>query len=157
MRIREARIVRAVVQRVCEADVKVDGEPVGRIGPGLVVLVGVHANDTLEDAASVAERIVNLRIFEDDEGKMNRSLLETGGSALIVSQFTLWGDARKGRRPSFIEAASGASARPLYEAVCQRVEELGVPVQQGRFAAHMHVSLVNDGPVTILLDSRKAF
>lgn len=149
--------MRAVVQRVSEAEVRVGDECVGRIGPGVMVLVGVHAEDTDADAAAIADKIVNLRIFEDDEGKMNRSVLEIGGSALIVSQFTLWGDARKGRRPSFVAAAAGEEARPIYEAVCARVAELGVPVQRGRFAAHMHVALVNDGPVTILLDSRKAF
>ncbi len=149
--------MRAVVQRVSEAEVTVDGEAVGRIGPGLVVLVGVHTSDEPADAAAIADKVANLRIFEDDDGKMNRSLLDTGGSALVISQFTLWGDARKGRRPSFTEAAPGDAANPLYEAVCARVAELGVPVERGRFAAHMRVSLVNDGPVTLLLDSRRAF
>jgi D-tyrosyl-tRNA(Tyr) deacylase len=150
-------LMRAVVQRVAEASVTVEGEVVGNIGRGFLVLLGVKRDDTLVDAGYMADKIVHLRIFEDEEGKMNRSLLETGGSALIVSQFTLYGDARKGRRPSFTDAAGGETARCLYEAVCARVEAAGVPVARGVFGAMMQVSLVNDGPVTLLLDSRREF
>lgn len=149
--------MRAVVQRVSRAAVTVDGEEVGAIGPGILALVGVHTQDTPKDAEYIADKLVNLRIFRDDAGVMNRSLLEVEGSALIVSQFTLYGDARRGRRPSYVEAASGDRAQHLYEAVCSRVRELGVPVQTGIFGAMMQVSLVNDGPVTILLDSRRVF
>lgn len=149
--------MRAVVQRVREAWVTVEGETVGKIGPGLVVLIGVRQDDAPADAVYLADKIANLRIFEDDAGKMNRSLLDTGGAALIVSQFTLYGDARKGRRPSFTEAASGEAAQALYEAVCAKVAEAGVPVARGVFGAKMTVALVNDGPVTLLLDSRREF
>lgn len=149
--------MRAVVQRVREARVTVENETVGNIGAGLLVLIGVHSEDTLQDVEYLADKIVYLRIFEDEAGKMNRSLLETGGSALLVSQFTLYGDARKGRRPSFIESAPPQVAEPLFETVCRMVESCGVPVQRGLFGAQMQVSLVNDGPVTILLDSRRAF
>lgn len=149
--------MRAVVQRVSEARVTIDGEVVGEIAAGHMVLIGVRDDDTDTDAAYIADKIVNLRVFGDDEGKMNRSLVEIGGSALIVSQFTLYGDSRRGRRPSFIEAASGALAESLYEAVCARVAEAGIPVEKGRFGAMMQVSLVNEGPVTLLLDSRKGF
>jgi D-tyrosyl-tRNA(Tyr) deacylase len=149
--------MRAVVQRVREARVIVDNETKGNIGAGLLVLIGVHQEDTLQDADYLADKIVNLRIFEDEAGKMNRSLLETGGSALLVSQFTLYGDARKGRRPSFIESAAPQVAQPLFETVCQRVGSYGVFVQRGVFGAEMQVSLVNEGPVTILLDSRRTF
>ena len=149
--------MRAVVQRVTEAAVSVDGREVASIGMGLVALVGVHTQDTPKDAEYIADKLANLRIFRDDAGVMNRSLLEVGGSALIVSQFTLYGDARRGRRPSYIEAASSETAQQLYEAVCARVANLGVPVQKGIFGAMMRVCLVNDGPVTILLDSRRVF
>lgn len=149
--------MRAVVQRVREAQVTVEGETVGKIGPGLVVLIGVRQDDALADAVYLADKIANLRIFEDAQGRMNRSLLDTGGAALIVSQFTLYGDARKGRRPSFTEAAGGEAARALYEAVCAKVAEAGVPVARGVFGAKMEVALVNDGPVTLLLDSRREF
>ena len=149
--------MRAVVQRVTEATVSVEGREVASIGMGLVALVGVHTQDTSKDAEYIADKLANLRIFRDDAGVMNRSLLEVGGSALIVSQFTLYGDARRGRRPSYIEAASGEMAQQLYEAVCARVANLGVPVQKGIFGAMMQVCLVNDGPVTILLDSRRVF
>jgi len=149
--------MRAVVQRVSSASVTVDGEVVGQIGGGLLVLLGVAQADTDEDANYLAEKIVNLRIFEDEAGRMNRSLLETGGAMLAVSQFTLLGDVRKGRRPSFTDAAPPDDGKRLYERFCDGVREFGVRVQTGRFQAMMDVALVNDGPVTILLDSRKAF
>ncbi|MGC8668544.1 MAG: D-aminoacyl-tRNA deacylase [Chthonomonadales bacterium] len=149
--------MRAVVQRVTEAAVTVEDREVGSIGTGVVALVGIHSEDTAKDVEYIADKLVNLRIFRDEAGVMNRSLIDVGGSALIVSQFTLYGDARRGRRPSYIEAASGETAQRLYEAVCRRVEELGVPVQTGVFGAMMCVHLVNDGPVTILLDSRRIF
>lgn len=149
--------MRAVVQRVSEGRVEVDGETIGAIGPGLVVLLGVGQSDTREDAALLAEKVARLRVFEDDEGKMNRSLLDTAGQALVVSQFTLWGDCRKGRRPSFIEAAPPAKAEPLYREFIEELRALGVPTATGRFKAMMRLALVNDGPVTLLLDSQKAF
>ena len=149
--------MRAVVQRVSSASVTVDGELVGEIGPGLLVLLGVAQADTDEDANYLAEKTVNLRIFEDDAGKMNRSLLEVGGRMLAVSQFTLLGDCRKGRRPSFIEAAPPEAGKRLYERFCDAVRQFGVAVETGRFQAMMDVALVNDGPVTVLVDSKKAF
>jgi D-tyrosyl-tRNA(Tyr) deacylase len=148
--------MKAVVQRVSEARVTVDGVNVGAIGRGLLVLLGVAQEDEARDALWMAEKIVSLRIFEDDEGKMNLSLKEVGGSLLAVSQFTLLGDCRKGRRPSFVDAAQPALAEELYEAFVSHVDGLGVPTATGRFQAHMEVSLVNDGPVTILVDSRRA-
>lgn len=149
--------MRAVVQRVRAASVEVDGETVAQTGAGVLVLVGVHAADTPEDARYIAEKTVNLRIFRDDEGRMNRSLTETTGEALVVSQFTLCGDARRGRRPSFTDAAKGELAEALYLEVARRIGEAGVPVKTGVFGAMMDVRLVNDGPVTILLDSTRAF
>lgn len=149
--------MRAVVQRVSSARVSVDGEVVGEIGRGLCVLLGVAADDTTEDVAYAAKKIVGLRIFEDDEGKMNRSLDETGGAMLVVSQFTLFGDCRKGRRPSFIAAAGPEQGNALYEAFVEAVRERGIDVATGRFRAMMDVSLVNEGPVTLLIDSRKNF
>ena len=149
--------MRAVVQRVSEASVSVDGEIVGTIGDGFLVLVGVALGDGDEDARLVAEKVVNLRVFEDADGKMNRSLLDAGGAVLAVSQFTLMGDARKGRRPSFIDAAPPDEGKRLYELFCDAVRDAGAPVATGRFQAMMDVSLVNRGPVTILLDSRKVF
>lgn len=149
--------MRAVVQRVSEASVTVDGQVVGNIQAGFLVLVGVRQDDTETDADYIADKVVNLRIFEDDAGKMNLSLLDTQGSALLVSQFTLYGDARKGRRPSFIEAMGGDTARRLYESVCAKVAATGVSVATGVFGAEMKVRLLNDGPVTLLLDSRKQF
>jgi D-tyrosyl-tRNA(Tyr) deacylase len=149
--------MRAVVQRVSEAQVRVGAEIVGRIGAGLLVLVGVRHDDTPADAGYMADKIVHLRIFEDDAGKLNLSLLDTQGAALIVSQFTLYGDARRGRRPSFTDAAGGEAARALYEAVCTQVATAGIPVAQGAFGAEMKVTLTNDGPVTLLLDSRREF
>ena len=149
--------MRAVVQRVTSASVTVDGRETGAIGPGLCVLLGISPGDGSGEVEWAAEKIANLRIFSDDEGKMNRSLLEMGGEALVVSQFTLYGDARKGRRPSFVKAAAGPEAEALYEAVVAAVGRLGIRVATGEFGAAMQVSLTNDGPVTILLDSTKAF
>ena len=145
--------MRAVVQRVKESSVRVDNEIVARIGPGLLVLLGVATGDTSADVAYLADKISHLRIFEDDQGKMNRSLLDTAGSMLVVSQFTLLGDCRKGRRPSFIRAARPELAIPLYESFTDRVRDKGIHVETGRFQAMMAVALVNDGPVTIILES----
>ena len=147
--------MRAVVQRVSEASVSVQGEVLGRIGPGLMVLIGVQEEDGEKDLLYIAEKVPNLRIFEDDEGKMNRSLLDTGGGILAVSQFTLLGDARGGRRPSFILAARPEHANPLYERLVESWRQKGIAVGTGAFGAEMKVALVNDGPVTLLLDSRK--
>ena len=149
--------MRAVVQRVTEARVEVAGEAVGEIGAGLLVLLGVARDDERTDADYLAEKIVNLRVFNDNEGKMNRSLLETGGAMLVVSQFTLYGDVRRGRRPSYSDAAEPEKAKQLYEYFVERVRSLGVKVETGIFQAMMNVSLTNDGPVTTLLDSRKLF
>lgn len=149
--------MRAVIQRVARARVTVGARPAGEIGPGVVVLVGVARGDGEAEARWLADKVANLRIFADDEGKMNRSLLETGGEALVVSQFTLYGDARKGRRPSFVHAAEGAGAERVYRAVVQELEALGVRCATGEFGALMDVELVNHGPVTILLDSAKTF
>ena len=149
--------MRAVVQRVSEASVTVEGEVVGAIGPGLMVLLGVVEGDTAGDRDLIAGKLAGLRIFEDDDGKMNRSVLDIGGSILIVSQFTLAGDARKGRRPSFVAAARPEVAEPMYDALVEDLRGQGITVATGRFRTHMQVALVNDGPVTILLDSRKAF
>jgi len=149
--------MRAVVQRVSEGRVEVDGRVIGAIGPGLVILLGVGRSDNQEDAALLAEKVAHLRVFEDEEGKLNRSLLDTAGQALVVSQFTLWGDCRKGRRPSFVEAAPPARAEPLYREFIEELRALGVPTATGRFGAMMQLALVGDGPVTLLLDSRKAF
>ena len=145
--------MRAVLQRVSRASVTVDSEMVGRIGPGLLVLLGVTHGDTAEKARWLAERTVGLRIFADEEGKMNRSVAEIGGAVLVVSQFTLYGDCRKGRRPSFVEAAPPEIAIPLYEEYVNGLRALGIPVRTGRFGAMMDVELVNDGPVTIILES----
>ncbi len=153
--------MRAVVQRVLRAAVSLveagETREIGAIGPGFLVLVGVHSDDTEAEARALADKIANLRVFEDEAGKLNRSLLETGGSALVVSNFTLYGDCRKGLRPSFTEAASGPLAEALYQAFGAALAEQGVPVQYGAFGAEMQVSLVNDGPVTLLLDSRRVF
>jgi D-tyrosyl-tRNA(Tyr) deacylase len=146
--------VRALVQRVSRASVRVEGAVVGEIDRGLVVLVGVHGDDDETDAAYVAEKVANLRIFPDDEGKMNRSVLDEGASVLVVSQFTLYADTRKGRRPSFVEAARPEQADPLVDRVCERLADLGVKPQSGVFGAHMEVELTNDGPVTILIDTQ---
>jgi D-tyrosyl-tRNA(Tyr) deacylase len=147
--------MRAVVQRVIRARVTVDGRVVGEIQAGALVLLGISHADNPEAAAYLAEKIVNLRIFSDEAGKMNKSLLEIGGSALVVSQFTLYADTRGGRRPSYIQAATPETAKALYEAFVGYLRELGVQVETGVFQAHMEVELVNDGPVTILLDSEK--
>ena len=149
--------MRAVVQRVTEARVEVAGEPVGEIGAGLLVLLGVARDDTRDDADYLADKIVNLRVFDDDEGKMNRSLSESGGAVLVVSQFTLYGDVRRGRRPSYSDAAEPEEANQLYLYFVERVRSAAVKVETGIFQAMMKVSLTNDGPVTILLDSRKLF
>ncbi|BBO89020.1 D-aminoacyl-tRNA deacylase [Desulfosarcina ovata] len=144
----------AVVQRVTRSNVTVDGSLVGSIGPGLNVLLGVANGDDETDVNYLAPKIANLRIFEDDAGKMNRSLIDTGGGMLVVSQFTLLGDCRKGRRPSFVHAAEPKRARPLYRAFVDRVRALGVDVATGRFGAMMQVTIENDGPVTLLVQSR---
>jgi D-tyrosyl-tRNA(Tyr) deacylase len=149
--------MRAVLQRVSRARVTVEGRVTGEIGPGLMVLLGVGREDTPAVATSLAEKVANLRIFEDDQGKMNRSLLEVKGSALVVSQFTLYGDARGQRRPSFITAAPPDKANALYEEFSEALRKLGVTVATGIFQAMMSVELVNEGPVTILLDSDKTF
>jgi D-aminoacyl-tRNA deacylase len=149
--------MRAVVQRVSHARVTVESRMTGEIAAGLVILLGVGRNDTSAVAVSMAEKIANLRIFEDDQGKMNRSLLDIRGSALVVSQFTLYGDARGQRRPSFIAAAPPDHAKQLYEEFCEAIRRLGVNVATGVFQAMMSVELVNEGPVTILLDSDKTF
>jgi D-tyrosyl-tRNA(Tyr) deacylase len=149
--------MRAVAQRVSRASVTVDGRVTGEIGPGLVILLGVGREDTSRVAASMAEKLVNLRIFEDDQGKMNRSLLDVKGAALVVSQFTLYGDARGQRRPSFISAAPPEKAKALYEEFTVAIEGLGVSVATGVFQTMMSVELVNEGPVTILLDSDTTF
>jgi D-aminoacyl-tRNA deacylase len=149
--------LRLVVQRVTEARVTVDGNETGAIGPGVCVLLGIATDDGPEVVEWAADKVANLRIFPDDEGKMNRSLLDGQGDALIVSQFTLYGDARKGRRPSFVKAAAGPEAEALYEDVIGALRALGVKVVTGKFGATMEVSLTNDGPVTILLDSSKVF
>ena len=149
--------MRAVVSRVAWARVLADGELTGEIGPGLLVLVGVTHGDTDADAAWLAAKLAALRVFDDDQGRMNRSLAEVGGSALVVSQFTLYGDARKGRRPSYVAAAPPELAAPLVEAVAKALAGAGVPVAVGRFGAHMLVESAGDGPVTILLDSAREF
>ena len=147
--------MRCVVQRVTEAGVTVAGETIGKIGQGFMVLIGVSVQDGDKDVKYMADKVPNLRIFEDDEGKMNRSLKDVGGEILAVSQFTLYGDARGGRRPSFTEAARPEAANELYEKLVEAWRSQGVHVETGRFRADMQVSLVNDGPVTLLLDSTK--
>lgn len=145
--------MRAVVQRVRLARVQVDGQTVGEIGRGYVVLLGVGTSDSEAEAAALAEKVAHLRIMEDEEGKMNRSILDSGGAVLSVSQFTLYGDTHKGRRPSFVDAAPPEQAEILYDAFNARLRTLGVPVQTGRFRAMMVVEIHNDGPVTLLLDT----
>jgi D-tyrosyl-tRNA(Tyr) deacylase len=149
--------VRAVIQRVARASVTVDGEVVGSIGLGLAVLVGVAAGDGAADVSYVASKIRDLRVFPDGDGRMNRSVVEVGGELLVVSQFTLLGDVRKGRRPAFDAAEPPEEARRTYEDVVGTLRSTGLRVQTGRFAAHMIVAIENDGPVTILIDSRKLF
>ncbi len=149
--------MRAVVQRVSCASVTVENETVGAIGPGLMVLIGVADGDTEKDLKYIADKVPNLRIFDDENGVMNRSVLDAGGSILAVSQFTLYGDARGGRRPSYIRAARPGEANAMYERLVAVWREKGIRVETGRFRTEMQVSLVNNGPVTILLDSEKAF
>lgn len=149
--------MRAVLQRVASARVETGGETVGAIGPGLLVLIAVDVDDTEQDADYVAAKIASMRIFNDNEGKFNRCVQDVGGAILLVSQFTLHGDCRKGRRPSFVRAARPEKAIPLYEYTAEALRGHGLPVETGVFGAHMAVHLVNDGPVTILLDSRKEF
>src|SRR2546421_306623 len=149
--------MRAVLQRVTRARVRVGGETVGETGPGLVVLLGVARDDTERDARSLVEKIVGLRVFDDEGGRMTRPVLEAGGSLLVVSQFTLYGDVRRGRRPSWVEAAPPEAAEPLYEFFVAEARRSGARVETGSFRQMMEVELVNDGPVPLLLDSRKLF
>ena len=149
--------MRAVVQRVSRAQVVIDGEITGQIGLGLLILLGVGHDDTEADANYLAEKIAGLRVFEDDSGKMNRSLQDVGGSVLAVSQFTLYGDVRRGKRPSFDAASPPERARQLYEFFVEQIRSTGLRCETGRFQEMMKVELVNEGPVTILLDSEKAF
>lgn len=157
MQERKESQMRAVIQRVEQASVSVEGEIKGQIGAGFLVLIGVEEGDGDADFRYIAEKAPNLRVFEDEQGKMNRSLLDVGGEVLAVSQFTLLGDARGGRRPSFITAARPETADPMYERLVAEWRARGIRVETGVFGAHMKVSLVNDGPVTILLDSRRRF
>ena len=147
--------MRAVIQRVSKASVSINGQSVGKIGAGLCVLLGVGVGDSEREAEWMADKIVNLRIFEDDDGKMNRALADVGGGILIVSQFTLYGDCRKGRRPSFTEAAPAEEGNRLYEYFVEQVKNRGVEVACGVFQAHMAVEIVNDGPVTLILDTKQ--
>ena len=149
--------MRAVVQRVSASSVSVDSEVVGKIDKGLMVLLGVTHDDTQEDVKYLVEKISNLRIFEDDQDKMNLSLLDVGGELLAISQFTLYGDCRKGRRPNFTQAAKPDIANDLYEKFVGQAKVLGINVQTGSFGAHMIVDIVNDGPVTMIIDSKKNF
>ncbi len=147
--------MRAVIQRVTESSVRVENEVAGKIGRGLLVLLGVSEDDTVRDSIYLSEKIVRLRIFEDEHGKMNRSLIDIGGEMLVVSQFTLMADCRKGRRPSFVKAALPEKGRELYLDFIDRVASMGIRAAKGRFGAMMSVSLINDGPVTLVVDSRK--
>ncbi len=149
--------MRAVVQRIKESKVKVNSEVVGEIGAGLLIFLGVGKDDTEEDAVYILDKVVNLRIFEDEDGKFNLSLLDLKGELMVVSQFTLYGDARKGRRPSFSEAAKGEKAQGLYDYFIYKAKDMGITVSHGNFGEHMEVRLTNDGPVTILLDSGRLF
>jgi D-tyrosyl-tRNA(Tyr) deacylase len=149
--------MRAVVQRVSRAKVTIAGEVTGEIGQGLLVLLGVGKQDSEAGADYLADKVIGLRIFEDDGGKMNRSVVDVGGAVLVVSQFTLYGDVRKGKRPSFDDAAPRQRARELYESFVQRVRDCGLRCETGRFQEMMKVELINEGPVTILLDSEKNF
>lgn len=148
--------MRAVIQRVSEAKVIIGQETVGQIGRGYMVLLGIEHVDTEQDADYICDKIIGLRVFEDDQGKMNLGILDVNGAILLISQFTLYGDARHGRRPSFIKAARPEQAIPLYEYAIRRLSQ-SVPVETGRFGAEMQVALVNDGPVTILLESKRLF
>lgn len=147
--------MRAVVQRVREARVRIDGDVVGAVGPGLLVLLGITHDDTMAQSRWLAEKIVALRIFNDEDGKMNRGVEDIGGGVLVVSQFTLYGDCRKGKRPSFIEAAAPDIAVPLYEEFINAIRALGIPTAAGRFGAMMQVELINDGPVTLIVESKR--
>ena len=149
--------MRAVIQRVSEAKVEVDGQAIGAAGRGLLVYLGVGKEDTQADAEFMADKLVNLRIFADEAGKMNRSVLDIGGGVLLVSNFTLQGDCRKGRRPGFDAAADPQLAEPLYEKVAELIGRADIAVAKGSFGAHMHVTSINDGPVTFLLDSKRLF
>lgn len=149
--------MRAVVQRVTRAEVRAGAEVVGVVGRGYLALVGVESGDGEPDAEYIADKIAGMRIFEDDQGKMNRSLTDVGGGVLVVSQLTLLGDCRKGRRPSFTASAPPQTAERLYLSVARRIADRGIPVATGRFRAEMEIELVNQGPVTLLLDSKKAF
>ena len=149
--------MRAVVQRVTKGEVRVEGAVVGRVRRGFVVLVGAGDDDTDDDARQLADKIVGLRVFPDDAGQMNRALADVGGGLLVISQFTLLGDCRKGRRPSFAKAMAPGPAEALYEKFVALLRESGLPVETGRFRAMMEVELVNDGPVTLLLDSKRVF
>lgn len=149
--------MRAVVQRVSRAEVRVEGAVVGRVGRGLLVLVGAADDDADADVAYLADKVVGLRIFADENGQMNKSVAEVGGGLLVVSQFTLYGDCRKGRRPSFVKAMAPGPAEQLYEKFVAATRASGVPVETGRFRAMMDVELINDGPVTLLVDSKKEF
>jgi D-tyrosyl-tRNA(Tyr) deacylase len=148
--------MKAVLQRVTRASVSIDGQVIGRIGSGLVILLGVAGNDDQKDAEYLANKSADLRLFADPEGKLNRSLLDIGGGALVVSQFTLLADTRKGRRPSFVAAAPPDKAAALVDCFVQALRNRGVPVETGRFQAHMLVEILNDGPVTIILDSAQS-
>ncbi|KAJ49450.1 D-tyrosyl-tRNA(Tyr) deacylase [Clostridium tetanomorphum] len=149
--------MRAVVQRVKSSKVSVDGKVIGSIGMGLNVLLGISKEDNKEDIIYLKDKILNLRIFEDEQGKMNRSLLDVGGELIVVSQFTLYGDCRKGKRPSFIEALGGNEAKIMYEEFVQQCKDILGNVETGEFGAEMEVTIINDGPVTILIDSKKTF
>lgn len=157
MTFRETETMRAVIQRVSQASVSVDGQTVGQIARGLLVLLGVSTTDTTTDADYLADKITGLRIFEDENEKMNLSVVDVGGAILAVSQFTLYGDVRRGKRPSFDSAARPEQARELYDYFVDRIRHAGLKCETGQFQAHMDVALVNDGPVTILLDSQKTF
>ncbi|MCI6277893.1 MAG: D-aminoacyl-tRNA deacylase [Clostridium sp.] len=147
--------MRAVLQRVTRSKVVVDGEIVGSIGKGLNVLLGISKDDTMEDIPYLKDKIINLRIFEDEEGKMNRSLLDVGGEILLISQFTLYGDCRKGRRPNFMDALGGDEAKKIYDEFVKSLKETGIKVETGIFGAHMEVTIENDGPVTLIVESKK--
>lgn len=149
--------MRGVVQRVKSANVKVDNNIIGEINHGILLFLGVEDDDEEKDLEYMCDKVPNLRIFEDEEGKMNKSLIDVGGSLLVISQFTLLGDARKGRRPSFSDAARPEKAIPMYESFIERMKHININTQAGEFGADMKVELINDGPVTILLDSKKLF
>ena len=149
--------MRALIQRVSEASVSIDGEVVGAIGPGLLVLLGVSRDDTDKDASYIVTKVVNLRIFSDDEGKFQSSATDIGAELLVVSQFTLCANTRKGKRPSFINAAAPETAEKIYYQFCVRLQKKNIPVKMGRFGAMMKVELINDGPVTIIIDSKEKY